>query len=172
MLSIPSIGDPGLTWKPNATHFPRPSQEWQDWLNDPASLTSRLIRKSKNNFSVNLVSECWEKTFSSYIINALGSRYASQRMWSRKVILCGNQQPWVTAHTLVPQESLNSPLGRIKNLRTKPLGAFLFAHPDLNRVQLDIVRWDKGWGRCSLFELFNKPILVAEFFKPELIAAS
>ena len=170
-VSIPSISDPALNWKPIAECFPGPTKNWQTWLNDPGSLTARLIDFSSGNFSVNLVSECWETYFSTYLVSVLGSRYAAQRMWSRKVVLCGHQRPWVTAHTLVPQESLNSPLSRIKNLRSKPLGAFLFSHAALQRIQLDIVRWDKGWGRCSLFVLFDKPILVAEFFNPELIAA-
>ncbi len=90
-------------------------------------------------------------------------------MWSRKVILSGNDLPWVLAHTLVPQVSLMSPLGQVKNLRNKPLGAFLFSHPGLSRSRLDIAPVGEFWGRCSLFELYLRPILVAEFFLPALL---
>lgn len=94
---------------------------------------------------------------------------ARQRMWSRKVVLVGRDTPWVLAHTLVPQASLRSPLGQVKMLNSRPLGAFLFAHPGLHRSRMDIASTGESWGRCSLFELFDRPIVVAEFFLPALI---
>lgn len=75
------------------------------------------------------------------------------------------------AHTLVPKHSLFSPLKEVLELNTRPLGEYLFSHPDLVRTGMEISPYRSGiWGRRSLFFLFNKPIMVAEFFLPQLIA--
>jgi chorismate--pyruvate lyase len=171
-LTVPSIADANLTWKSSTEHFPRPSKKWRNWLLDPGSLTRRLVEQSHGNFHVNLISECWETQHSPYLLKVLGRPCSVQRMWSRKVVLCGHQQPWVTAHTLVPQASFKSPLRRIKKLQSKPLGAFLFSHPNLQRSRMDIVKCGDSWGRCSKFLLYGEPILVAEFFDPALIEFS
>lgn len=73
------------------------------------------------------------------------------------------------AHTLVPEHSLFSPLKQVLELNTKPLGEYLFSHPDLIRTGLDITSY-KGdsWARRSLFFLHSKPVMVAEFFLPAL----
>ena len=44
-------------------------------------------------------------------------------------------------------------------------GEFLFQHPGLVRTNLELVKTTGDiWGRRSLFSLYNKPIMVAEFF--------
>lgn len=93
-------------------------------------------------------------------------------MWSRKVVLMGNNTPWVAAHTLVPQECLHGKLAQIQRLQTKPLGAFLFSHANLVRAKLDVTSVAGGWGRCSLFLLDWQPVLVAEFFLPALLTGN
>jgi len=166
---VPAISDPELVWKNSRQFFPQPLPEWRHWLLDPGSLTESLIDHSNGRFAVKVVAESWWQGSSPYLIKMLGPRIARQRMWSRKVVLLGNGTPWVLAHTLVPQVSLMSKLGQVKTLKTKPLGAFLFSHPELRRSSLDVTPVGDGWGRCSVFELFLHPILVAEFFLPTLI---
>lgn len=90
-------------------------------------------------------------------------------MWSRKVVLLGRGQPWVTAHTLVPASSLRGSLRRLRYLDEQPLGQFLFRQPSLRRGQLELAPTGEGWGRRSLFYVEGKPLLVAEFFLPALI---
>jgi len=170
-LPVPDISDPALDWKALRRCFPRPPPSWRPWLQDSGSLTEALVRKSHGDFNVVVVEESWSQQHSPYLIRKLGSRLARQRMWSRKVVLQGCGTPWVLAHTLVPQESLTGRLGQVKTLQTKPLGAFLFSHPGLQRDSLDIAPSIDGWGRCSLFKLDNRPILVAEFFLTTLIGS-
>ena len=75
---------------------------------------------------------------------------------------------------------------RLKYLRDKPLGGYLFANLSLQRKQLrlaSITRKDplfrvalsqsaqecpRIWGRRSLLTLDRKALLVSEFFLPEL----
>lgn len=169
-LYIPSITDPALHWRPIHRWFQSaPVQAWKDWLLDPGSLTARLQRHSHGKFKVEVTEECWWQGAAPYLTELLGPVTARQRMWSRKVVLLGNGQPWVTAHTLVPMSSLRGPLARIRKLNSRPLGAFLFSHPDLQRPVMHIVPFESGWGRCSVFTLRGTPILVAEFFLADLV---
>lgn len=95
---------------------------------------------------------------------------SDHKFWSRKVVLVGNNTPWVLAHTLIPEFSLTGPLKRVLELNEKPLGEYLFSHPDLIRSGIDITPTaDNTWGRRSLFYLFEKPIMVAEFFLPAIL---
>jgi chorismate--pyruvate lyase len=169
---VPAISDRDLIWKDCQQFFPQPPPVWRHWLLDQGSLTEALVAFSNGHFSVQVVSESWWQGTSPYLIRLLGARLASQRMWSRKVILKGHDTPWVLAHTLVPQVSLMGKLGAVRKLRNQPLGAFLFSHPGLRRSRLDITHGNDSWGRCSLFELDWRPILVAEFFLPELVCGN
>ena len=171
-MIVPDITDPDFDWKSCNQFFPQPPAEWRRWLLDPRSLTQILVRRSQGNFAVRPVEELWWQGSSAYLTRVLGTQLSRQRMWSRKVVLVGYGAPWVVAHTLVPQESLRGKLAQVKKLQTKPLGAFLFNHPGLYRGRLDIASTAEGWGRCSLFVLDWHPILVAEFFLPELIRSN
>jgi chorismate--pyruvate lyase len=58
----------------------------------------------------------------------------------------------------------------VLELNEKPLGEYLFSHPDLIRSSIDITPTaGDSWGRRSLFYLFEKPIMVAEFFLPTIL---
>ena len=147
-----------------------PGSNWGKWLYDPSSLTQRLIKKSNNHFSVELVAEEWLEIDRAEHRSHFGPLAVGHRFWSRKVILKGNNIPWVMAHTLVPEHSLFSPLKQVLELNTKPLGEYLFSHPDLIRTELDITPFRNDcWGRRSLFYLYKKPVMVAEFFLPALL---
>ena len=139
---------------------------------DPASLTQSLIKKSNGNFRVHLVAEEWIEIDRTDLRAQFGPVATTHRFWSRKVVLMGNNTPWVMAHTLVPEHSLFSPLKQILDLNAKPLGEYLFSHPGLVRSGLDIIPYrGDSWARRSLFFLHSKPVMVAEFFLPALLEA-
>ncbi|MFM1897706.1 MAG: hypothetical protein RLZZ385_2780 [Pseudomonadota bacterium] len=168
-VPVSSIDDPALRWQALEAWFPRPPGPWRRWLLDEGSLTRSLQQLSKGDFRVMLVDEGWTRCRTAALLDLLEPPYRNQRMWSRKVVLVGCGQPWVAAHTLVPQGSLDSPLQQVKKLRSRPLGAFLFRHPRLCRSRMLVAPTPAGWGRCSVFRLFDRPILVAEYFLPDLI---
>lgn len=112
----------------------------------------------------------WLWLSNSDVRGRFGPLAAEHRFWSRKVALVGGNTPWVLAHTLIPEFSLSGPLGRVLELNEKPLGEYLFSHPGLIRSGIDITPLAGGaWGRRSLFYLFEKPIMVAEFFLPSIL---
>lgn len=147
-----------------------PENPWWGWISDPGSLTKRLKAESDNNFRVNVVEENWQSDLPLAVRSLFGPVAGSHRFWSRKVTLLGCDTPWVRAHTLIPEHSLLSPLKTVMELNAQPLGEYLFNHPELVRGTLDVTLLGRDtWGRRSLFYLFGKPILVAEFFLPALL---
>jgi len=182
-LVVPDIADRHLHWMPLQQLPVKPDPQWQHWLLDPGSLTQLLLGKSDGQFKVQLQSEAWVNIDSSSLAAKFGPVDSSHRFWSRKVILHGKGRPWVLAHTLVPEHSLCSPLRKIMQLKEQPLGEYLFSHPDLQRSAIDISPFyetndgnpagltsepECSWGRRSLFFLFGKPVMVAEFFLQQL----
>lgn len=137
---------------------------------DSGSLTQLLIKKSNNRFRVELVAQEWLEIAGADLRSQFGPVSTGHRFWSRKVVLMGNDEPWVMAHTLVPEHSLLSPLAQVLELNSKPLGEYLFSHPDLIRTGMDIAAYKTNlWARRSLFFLYSKPVMVAEFFLPALL---
>lgn len=151
------------------------------WLFDPESLTARLITNCGGRFSVKLLSvkRC---TPTPDEIQALKLRYRSHAI-IRQVLLYCDDTPWVYARTVIPMTSLRGSLQGLVKLGTKPLGAVLFADKTMQRSQIEVTvlnhqhpcySWTgfKGkrdiWGRRSVFRLSNKPLLVSEFFLPDL----
>ena len=84
------------------------------------------------------------------------------------------------ARTMIPRTSLEGRLRRLTQLGDRPLGAALFADPSTRRKRLEVA-WippahplfpdlqHPAWGRRSLFQVANKPILVYEVFLPQLL---
>lgn len=140
------------------------------WLGDSGSLTARLKSLSRNQFSVEVDHEEWVDQLPLSTRALFGPVSEDHRVWSRQVKLVGQGQTWVCAHTLLPEHSLASPLSEILRLQNKPLGEYLFNHPDLLRSAIDVTPCGADtWGRRSVFFLFGKPIVVGEFFLPELL---
>jgi chorismate--pyruvate lyase len=170
LTEFPELTNPGLIWKSWTELTDKPDRSWSDWLLAAGSLTQILVKKSENQFAVKLIAEEWLLLPATDLRGQFGPLADSHKFWSRKVILQGRGIDWVMAHTLVPEHSFLSPLKEILTLQTSPLGEYLFSHPDLIRGAIELVGISKDcWGRRSHFFLFGKPIMVAEFFLPQLI---
>lgn len=171
-----------LRWKHKKQSFSADiSAELASWLFDPESLTARLIAGCNGRFSVKLLSvkRC---TPTPDEIQALKLRYRSHAI-IRQVLLYCDDTPWVYARTVIPMTSLRGALQGLVKLGTKPLGAVLFADKTMQRSAIEVTMmshqhpcygWTgfKGkqaiWGRRSVFRLNKKPLLVSEFFLPDL----
>lgn len=165
---LPSLHSDRLLWRAVSQMLPRPDPVLRSWLLDPGSLTLRLKQQSKGQFRVVVLEEGWVKRQLPALLQCFPPSVVRERMWSRRVLLQCGDTPWVAAHSLIPISSMEGELKRLRHLHNKPLGEFLFRNPELRREQLELTRTDAIWGRRSLFHLYGKPLLVAEFFLPEL----
>ena len=154
------------------------------WLFDPASLTARLINACDGKFSVRVISQSWGTPLWNES-KRLGIR-ERQTALIREVFLYCDDQPWVFARTVIPRTTLTGKEKYLANLGSKPLGAVLFADPNMHRDQFEVTCLREGdllyahadqlagskpteiWGRRSAFYLSGKPLLVNEIFLPAI----
>jgi len=152
------------------------------WLLDTASLTQRLIEACGGKFHVRVLNQAWDRPRPEEA-RALGMRPHGHGIVRQVQLLCGGR-PWVYARTVLPRATLTGPERRLAHLKSRSLGAVLFADPTMQRGRTEIVRLrpDDGlyalaarglgpppgeiWGRRTVFRLRGKPLLVSEFFLP------
>ena len=73
----------------------------------------------------------------------------------------------------MPKSSLTGYESQLLNLGDKPLGGFLFTHPNMSRGKMNAFSLKHNplalkWARRSVFYLHRKPILVTEAFTQPL----
>ncbi|MHB8455350.1 MAG: chorismate--pyruvate lyase family protein [Acidiferrobacterales bacterium] len=156
----------------------------QDWLLDPASLTERLRAVCPGRFCVEVLAQRWSRPRlnESQELGMLPGRYGLVR----QVYLRCSHKAWVFARTVIPATTLSGPERRLAYLRSRPLGAVLFADPTLKRARVAIERLVPGdalyvaatrgsecgppviWGRRSVFTINGKPLMVSEYFFPDI----
>lgn len=157
------------------------SVEIADWLFDPASLTARIIKTCPGQFSVNVLSQTYSHPrLSEHQVLQMANR---ETALIREVHLMCDNHPIVYARTVIPVSTLTGAQKRLSRLGNKPLGAVLFSDRTMQRSEVRIAHLKPQqvklnsqlevdiWGRRSIFKLSGKPLLVSEFFLPELFSA-
>ena len=160
------------------------SQQYRCWLIDNGSLTKRLQQRYVN-FSVKKVSLYYAKPLPDEA--SLLALKPQQQALIRDVLLLGNNQPVVFAHSVLPRTALRGPWNKLGRLGNKPLGAALFANPKVRRTPLAYKKLSRNhplfrraakhisqkptflWVRRSIFSLNCANILVSEVFLPQLL---
>ena len=156
------------------------------WLLDPASLTRRIQSACGGRFRVEVLAQGWARPHHNEM-RVLGMRDPAWGFVREVQLLC-DEHPWVFARTVIPRTTLTGPRRRLTRLRSRPLGAVLFADPSMQRGPVEIarltpcdrlypiatnrlaVRPDSIWGRRSVFTLAGFPLLVSEIFLPGIPA--
>ena len=152
----------------------------RSWLFDASSLTARLIRYSSGNFHVELLSQeirrpTWDE---AKVLNIANSQFAL----IRQVRLCCNNKAVVYARTVIPLSTLTGAERSYANLGNRPLGAMLFADQSMRREEVMVTQLSPEsllykeigtqdeviWGRRSVFYVGDKPLLVSEYYLPDL----
>ena len=159
------------------------SGAYRKWLIDNGSLTVRLKARYAD-FSVHPVAVKYAKPIVDEA--ALLNLPAYKAALIREVLLLGNNQPVVFAHSVLPRASLRGAWQGLGMLGNKPLGATLFANPKVKRTPLEYKKLPRQhpismqvaehlqtspkslWARRSVFSLNCARILVTEVFLPQL----
>lgn len=151
------------------------------WLLDPASLTRRVQAACEGCFRVEVLDQGYARPQRNEA-QRLGMRDGSSAFVREVHLLC-DEQPWVFARTVIPRTTLTGPRRHLTRLRSRPLGAVLFADPTMKRGPVEIARFAPGdrlypraatcdarvvWGRRSVFTLAGHPLLVSEIFLPDI----
>ena len=142
-------------------------QIWQDWLSDAGSLTQLISNKTKSPVSVEVLTDQNQNLLKD---EACLFHQPLHRCRIREVYLCVNDVPVVFARSVLPTSSSTGINRDVLQLGSKPLGEVLFKKgkaPILLRQITEVP--GLGWGRRSLYQLRGHPILISEFFLPELL---
>lgn len=152
------------------------------WLLDTASLTQRLISVCRGAFRVELIAQGWRAPMRNEAL-ALALRPECYAM-VREVHLRCAERPWVYARTVIPATTLSGANRRLAHLKTRSLGAVLFADPATERGEFELAQLtprdalypravhalnpapEMLWGRRARFLLRGQPLLVTEIFLP------
>ena len=162
-----------LQWvSPHSPGQIQPDQDWHDWLMNPSSLTRRLQQVSHNRFRVQLLNQQILKPALNEA-NLL-RMHSQQYALIRQVLLYGGVTPWVFARTVIPLPTLNAGNRHLLKLGNRSLGSVLFKYSHIRRAPIQITQAttsnfisDFIWGRRSIFEIHQSPLLVSELFLPE-----
>lgn len=170
--------------KANWVSTPILTGQLKPWLIDNGSLTARL-KVRYPDFSVQPIALENIKVFPDE--RALLGLKARQHALNRDVLLIGANQPVIFAHSVLPKLSLRGAWNGLGRLGNQPLGAALFANPQVKRAPLSYqklsphqVLYQKAaqhlthkpaylWARRSVFRLNCATILVTEVFLPNLL---
>jgi chorismate--pyruvate lyase len=147
-------------------------------------LTRRLRTLCESSFRVQVLGEDWRKPFCGEA--RLLRVHSPRRAWVREVVLFAGDSPLVLARSVIPREGLRHT--QLVTLGQRPLGEWLFAHAQLQRLSLEFTRvepqeWCSDlaqalglqvpvWGRRSLYRVPRRQLLVCEFFLPPLLRLS
>ena len=162
------------------------SDQYHHWLIDSHSLTMRL-QQCYADFKVVPSLVAYAKPF----LDETSPLAISLRKKAliREVQLMGNNQIVVFAHSVLPRKSLRGAWLGLSRLGNKPLGAMLFANPQVTRAPLSYKKLsphhalyqlatkslaDKPlylWARRSVFSLNCASIMVTEVFLPSILTA-
>lgn len=148
------------------------------WLLDTGSLTSRLVKASRGDFRVQVLSQGWQRPRASEAqLLGMGDREVGI---VREVALLCHGEPWVFARSVMPARSLGGRLRHLRKLRNSALGALLFSDPSMHRAPYEVAPIPGSaaslpeslrtsttlWGRRSCFYLGGLPLMVSEIFLP------
>jgi chorismate--pyruvate lyase len=156
----------------------------QSWAYEAGSLTRRLQDYYGNQVAVRIIFHHWRTPFLSEQrqLQLPLSRYCL----IREVMLHVNGKPLLLARTAIPDETIKVAHRNLSHLGSRPLGEIIFSYPDLERVAMDLTliqpsTWSiqaqhnanishSIWGRRTVYAIHNRPMLVSEFFLPEILA--
>jgi chorismate lyase len=154
----------------------------QNWLIDNSSLTARLQQRY-SHFAVKPIAVKYAKPIQNEATLLHFPKHITALI--REVLLMGNNQPVVFAHSVLPRASLRGAWHGLGRLGSKPLGATLFANPKVQRTPLSYkklapnhVLYQRAtshlinkpnylWARRSIFSLNCANIMVTEIFLPQ-----
>lgn len=158
--------------------------QWYDWLVHTGSLTDR-IRARCAAFRVDLLRQALAAPNPDERA-VLGLR-PGEIAWVREVVLRCGASPLVFAHTALPRTNIRGAWHLLAGLGNRPLGALLFADPQIARLAFRYRELDARhplyhraaalltsappalWARRSLFRRAGRAILVTEVFLPGML---
>lgn len=152
------------------------------WIYEQNSLTKRLRAHYGASFGVQILLQGWYKAYHNESL-ALGMPFRRVHL-IREVLLYADQTPLILARSVIPEATIAIAERNLSHLGTRPLGEVIFAYPDLQRLSSEVTEitptdWSETcqnrfnlqnciWGRRTIYAIPTEPMLVSEFFLPDI----
>ena len=153
------------------------------WIFEAGSITQRLRNYYGPGVRVQVLKNDWHRPFisESHLLKSPHAKYSL----IREVLLSVDNTPLVLARTIIPERTIKSAQHNLSHLGSRPLGEVIFSYPKLERLALEISHTSKQawkaeiqkathiqqdlWGRRTVYAIHHHPLLVSEFFLPEIL---
>lgn len=153
------------------------------WIYEAGSITQRLRNYYGTKVRVQVIKNQWQSAFisESRLLKTPIGKYTL----TREVLLYADDIPLVLARTIMPSQTIRTAHQNLSHLGTRPLGEVIFSYPHLERLALEITqiptfRWKQAiqqenhinesiWGRRTIYAIHHQPLLVSEFFLPNIL---
>ena len=155
----------------------------QSWVYETGSLTQRLRNQYGSGVAVKVLLTCWKTPYLSE--HRLLKLPEHEYVLTREVLLYVKDKPLILARTVIPTTTVKAAKSNLSKLGTRPLGEVIFSYPKLERSAMGVTliplsTWkprivdedvipEPIWGRRTVYRIANKPMLVSEFFLPEVL---
>ena len=152
------------------------------WIYEAGSITQRLRDYYGSRVRVQVLNNQWQRSFisESRLLKTPVGKYTL----TREVLLYADNIPLILARTIIPKRTILSAHRNLSHLGNRPLGEVIFSYPQLERLALEIAQvqchqWKNSiqqiaqidqplWGRRTIYASHHHPLLVSEFFLPEI----
>lgn len=161
----------------------------RDWLLHSGSFMQQLVERGAVDPCVHVLSQEWQ--YLERWENTLLQVAPDVKALVREVLIISKEKSWMFARSVFPQQTLTGEEAALANLQTRPLGSFLFNHPEMKRSEFSYaclhptMTWHQKirkhvqtigraeiltdlWSRYSLFYLQDKSLLLTEVFLPDI----
>lgn len=179
-----------LDWKKQETlQESAVSSHMQTWLLHAGSFMQRLKERGACNPVIEVLSQEWQsaEAWECAVLNL----ELQTEVLVREVLILSEGKYWMFARSIFPRDTLTGEEAALAHLKTRPLGSFLFNHPDMKRSEFAFayvapnMRWHQKiknaictfchlneqkeiWSRYSVFHLQQKSLLLTEVFLPDV----
>jgi chorismate lyase len=148
----------------------KPSPALSSWLLDSGSFIERLQQQGLRP-KIKIIGQYWQypRADEREALTMKLRQYA----FVREVLIQQDHVNLMFARAVIPHECLIGSRRQLLHLGEKSLGSFLFNYKGVERSPFKLTctfmqpySLEKVWGRCSLFNLKQKHLLLNEFFLP------
>lgn len=152
----------GIHWLPDEA--PPPAPGVAEWLMERGSMTIRL-----ETYCPQIIVQRYREGFfpASTLVEEGLLLGHGDRLWLREVVLYGNGQPWLSARTVMLEQSLDGEAQRVMTLGDMPLGRWLFRQQAPVRDFIQFGQIGELWARRSRLNPAGQPLLLTELFLPD-----
>ena len=152
-----------LNWQSSEILRTFQNQEIESWLLEKGPITERI--RSCSSFKLEVLKDEFA-SIDSINDDLIIKNFPTNKV--REVKLFADDNEFVFARSIIPQETIHQGLSLLGNIKDKPLGDIIFSEPNISREIFLYAKFQyqhqEIWGRKIIYTVNNYPFSIAEVF--------